>query len=62
MRDYPIIASRGREGKKVAPSVPKNDAPTRRCFYALWSRGEKSDESDDDVGKLSLSCCNIGSF
>ncbi|XP_069143313.1 uncharacterized protein [Solanum lycopersicum] len=61
-RDCPMIASRGREGKQVAPSVPKDDAPTKRRFYALRAIGEKPDESDDDVGKLSFSCCNIGSF
>ena len=29
-----------RYGKKVAPSVPKHDAPTKRRFYALQTRGE----------------------
>ena len=65
VRDFPMIASRGREGKQVSPSVPKDDdASTKRHFYALCSRVEKPDkkESDDDVGKLSFSCCNIGSF
>ena len=33
-----MIASRGKEGKQVAPSVPKDDAPTKRHFYALRSR------------------------
>ena len=58
MRDCPIIVSRGREVKQVAPSVPKDDASTKRCFYALRSRVEKSDEkeSDDDVGNFSLFC------
>ena len=59
MRDCPIIASRGSEGKQVAPTVPKDDAPTKRHFYALQSRGEKPDESDDDVGKFYLSSCNM---
>ncbi|XP_069143501.1 uncharacterized protein [Solanum lycopersicum] len=57
MRDCPMIASRGREGKKVAPSVPKDDASTKRRFNALRSRVEKPDlmDSEDDVGKsLSL--------
>ena len=39
VRDCPMIASRGREGKQVAPSVPKDDASTKRRFYALWTRG-----------------------
>ena len=58
MRDCPMINSRGREGKQVAPSVPKDDALTKRRFYALRSRVEKLDEkeSDDDVGKFSIFC------
>ena len=55
MSDCPFIASRGREGKHVSPSVPNNDAPTKRHFYVLRSGGEKPNESDDDVGKISLS-------
>ena len=53
-----MIASRGKEGKQVAPSDSKNDASTKRRFYALRSRVEKSDEkeSDDDVGNFSLFC------
>ena len=54
MRDCPMIASRGREGMQVAPSVPKDDASTKRCFHALRSRVEKLSESYDDVGKFSL--------
>ena len=57
-----MIASRGREVKQVAPCITKDDAPTKRRFYALLSRGEKSYESDDDVGKFSLSCGNMSSF
>ena len=58
MRDCPMISSRGREGKQVAPCVLKDDALTNRHFYALCSRVEKPDEkrSDDDVGKLSFFC------
>ena len=58
VRDFPMIASRGREGKQVSPSVPKDDASTKRRFYALCSRVEKPDkkESDDDVGKFSFFC------
>ena len=62
MRDCHMIASRGKEGKQVVPSVLKDNAPTRRHFYALRSRGKKLDESDDDVGKFFLSCCNMSSF
>ena len=53
-----MISSRGREGKQVAPCVPKDDALTNRRFYALGYRVEKPDEkrSDDDVGKLSFFC------
>ena len=46
MRDCPIIATRGREGKQVAPSVPKDDALTKRRSYALRSRVEKMDEKE----------------
>ena len=52
MRDCFMIASRGREGKQVAPSVPKDDAPTKRHFFELRTRGEKPYENDDhDEGK-----------
>ncbi|TMW82463.1 hypothetical protein EJD97_005871 [Solanum chilense] len=52
VRNCPMIASRGREGKQVSPSVRKDDALTKRCFYALCSRVERPNEkeSDDDVG------------
>ena len=64
VRYFPMIASRGREGKQVSPSVPKDDASKKRRFYAICSRVEMSDkkESDDDVGKFSLFCCNMSSF
>ena len=62
VRDCRTIASKGREGKQVSPSVPKDDAPTKRRFYALCSRVEKPEESDDDFGKFSLSCCNMSSL
>ena len=39
LRDFPIIASREREGQ-VDPNVPKDDAPNNRRFYALQTRGE----------------------
>ncbi|TMW97737.1 hypothetical protein EJD97_005056 [Solanum chilense] len=39
---------KGREGRKVAPSVPKDDAPTKRNLYALWARRSKPDENDDN--------------
>ena len=32
VRDCPMIASRGREAKQVAPSVAKDDASTKRRF------------------------------
>ena len=53
-----MIASRRRDGKQVAPRVSKDDASTKRRFYALRSRVEKLDEkeSDDDVGKFSIFC------
>ena len=58
VRDFPMIASRGREGKQVSPSVPKDDASTKRRFYAIRSKVEKPDEkeSDNDVGKFSFFC------
>ena len=64
MRDCPIIATRGREGKQVCPSGPTNDAPTTRCFYELHSRVEKPDdkESDDDVCKFSFFYYDMSSF
>ena len=52
VRDCPHIASRGNEGKQVTPSVPKDDAPTKRRFYALRTRGEKPD--GDGVESKSL--------
>ena len=57
VRDYLMIDSRGRKGKKVAPSVQKNDDDSsNRRFYALCSGVEKIDEkeSDDDVGNFSF--------
>ena len=63
VRGCPNIASREKEDKKVDPNVPKEDAPTRRHFYALRTTGEKPNKSDDDVGtSLSLSCCDMSSF
>ena len=47
-----MISSRGREGKQVAPCVPKDDALTNRRFYALRTRGEKPD--GDGVESKSL--------
>ena len=49
VRDYPIIASRGREGKQVASNVTKDDVQATRHFYELQTRGEKLD-GDDDKG------------
>ena len=56
MRYCPNIASRGKKGTQVAPSVPNDDAPTKRRFYALRSRGEKSNGDDgEEVKFLNLS-------
>ena len=41
-----MIASRGREGKKVSLSVPKDYPSTKRRSYALRSRVEKMDEKE----------------
>ena len=56
VRDCTMIASRGREGKQVTPSVQKDEVSTKRCFYAPRSRVEKTYEkdSDDDVSKFSF--------
>ena len=58
MIDCPMIDSRGREGKQVDHSIPKDDVSTKRIFYALRYRVEKPDEkdSDADVGKFSFFC------
>ncbi|TMW95792.1 hypothetical protein EJD97_008332 [Solanum chilense] len=58
VRYFPMICSRCREVKQIAPSVPKDDALTKRRFYALRSRVDKPDEkeSDDYVGKFSFFC------
>ena len=50
MRDCPTISCRRRENKQVAPNVPKDDALTKRRFYALQTRGEKPDGGDNDEG------------
>ena len=53
VRDCPIIASRGRKSKQIAPTIPKDDVPTERHLYALRTRGTKPDENgDDDEGKF----------
>ena len=51
MRHCPIIASRGKEGKKFTPSVLDNDSPKKKNFYALRASGSKSDD-DEDIGKF----------
>ena len=55
MRDCPHIASRVKEGKKVTPSVPTDDAPIKRHFYALQTRGENPYDDDDEVKSLNFS-------
>ena len=42
MRDCPMVASRGREGKKVSPSVPKDDAPIKKGISMHSSLEERS--------------------
>ena len=54
VRDCTTIASRGREGKKVAPNVPKDDVQAMRNFYELWTRGEKSYGGKYNRGKSLL--------
>ena len=39
VKNFPMISSRGREGKQVTPSVPKDDDPTKRHFYEVQSIG-----------------------
>ena len=39
-----------REGKQIAPNVPKDYAPNKRHFYELRTTGEKPGECDDDCG------------
>ena len=39
VRDFPNIASRGTEGKKVAPSASMDEGATKRPFYALQTIG-----------------------
>ena len=46
VRDFPIIASKGREGKQVGPNVPKDDAPNKSRSDALRTRGENLDDDD----------------
>ena len=62
MRDYPIIASRGREGKQVASNVTKDDVQATRHFYALRTRGEKLEDDDDKGKSLNFSFSEMISF
>ena len=48
VRDFPIIATKGREGKQVPPSVLGDYDRKKTRFYALRARGSKSDDNDDD--------------
>ena len=61
MRDCQIIASR-KKGKRVEPSVPKEDFLTRSHFYELSTRGEKPNNSDDNIGKFLFHSFSITSF
>lgn len=54
VKDFPTIAVRVREGKKVASNVPEYDTPNKKRFYPFRSRGTKPDEDDDDVKSLYL--------
>ena len=55
VRYRPNIASRGKEGKEVAPNVPTEDVPKAKShFCALQSRGSKPAENDDDDDSMSL--------
>ena len=47
VRDCPT-----RDDEQVAPNVLKDDAPKNRRFYALRTRGTKTDEGDDNDGNL----------
>ena len=60
MRDFPTILGRGREGKQVASMVPQDDAPNKRCVYAIRTRGANPDEKHD-VGKFLcfFKCCEF---
>ena len=51
VRYFPTIALKGREGKKIAPNVPKDDVQATSHFYALWTRVEKPDDGNDDEGR-----------
>ena len=59
-----MIASRGREGKQFAPTVPINYSSTKRHFYILRSKVEKPDEneSDDYVGIFYFFFKDMSSF
>lgn len=48
------IAARRRDSKKVALNVAKDDALNMRHFYALNTRGAKSNEDGDDGKSLYL--------
>ena len=51
MRDFPTIASRVREGEEFVPYIQKDDAPNKKHFYALRTRGENPDDGDNDEDK-----------
>ena len=50
VRNCPMIVSRGREGKKVAPRAPKKMLQ-RRGISMHYGLEEKPDGGDDDMGK-----------
>ena len=47
MRNCPTIEARGREGKKVATNVKKDDNLNKRSFYALRIGGSKLIDDDE---------------
>ena len=46
--------SRGKDGNKVAPNVPKDDVQGTRHFYAFQTKGSKPDENYDEDESKSL--------
>ena len=52
MRDCPTIEARGKETNQVHPYVLVNEVLNAKArLYALWTRGSKLDDDDDDVSK-----------
>lgn len=63
MRDFPTISSTGRKSKQAGSNAPNNDVPKAKArVYSQRTRGEKLDESDDDVYKSLHYFSYISSF